>query len=245
MKEYSREKFIHALNEIWNYMHLYQTIEKCDLMIGCGSSNLLIPEKCVQLYNEGYAPKILFCGGKGKITANYFTETEAEKYKQVALKLGVPEEDILTENQSSNTRENFLFGIDILKQKQISFQKVLIVHGPFSERRTFSVAKAILKESKCFITSPELTFEEFLNYLKNNIEIAFDLISVIVGDIQRLVIYPQFGWQIENEVPDEIIKAYQYLKSLGFTKYIFTRNQIQKLINQNDIIDGQIKNYFC
>ena len=39
-------------------------------------------------------------------------------------------------------------------------------------------------------------------------------------------------------------KIEQDLKNMGYTKYIFTKEQIQKLIDENGIIDGYKPNYF-
>ena len=59
-----------------------------------------------------------------------------------------------------------------------------------------------------------------------------------------MIIFPQLGWQIRNEVPDKIIEDYYKIKNMGYTKYIFTKEQIQKLIDENGIIDGYKPNYF-
>ncbi len=240
--KYEKE-IINALQEIWNYMRLDQSLEKCDLIMGCGCSNLEIPIKCAKLYKDGYAKKILFTGGLGKITKNFFNKSEAEIYKDIAIKQGVNEKDILIETKSKNTVENFKFSSNILKNNNIKSDKILIVHGSLSQRRTLSCAKAVLKDKTFLITSPDITFEDFLNKLKEN-KHAIDTISTIVGNIQRLIIYPQFGWQQETKVPENIINAYYLLKELGFSKYILSQNEITNLINKFGIIKKQHKNYF-
>lgn len=234
-----------ALKEIWNYMKLNHPIEKCDIIIGCGCSNLDIPIKCLELQKEGYAPKILFVGGYGKITKNNFNKPEAEIYKDIALANGIKEDNILIESKSTNTGDNFRFGMKILEKNNIKYNKILIVHKPFNERRTYSSAKIILKNKDIKITSPDITFEEYLKKLnkKSYLEIL-DEISVIVGDIQRMVIYPQFGWQIENELPELVKKSYYYLKDIGFSKYILSKEQIKDLIDEFGVVEGKKENYF-
>ena len=69
-------------------------------------------------------------------------------------------------------------------------------------------------------------------------------ISTIVGNIQRMIIYPQFGWQEKEEVANNVLDAYNKLKELGFTKFILSKEQIKELINKYGIIDGQKENYF-
>lgn len=239
------DEIVVSLKEIWDYMKLNQPLEKCDLIIGCGCANLEIPVKCAKLYNEGYANKILFTGGYGKITAKIFDKPESMIYKEIAILNGVLEEDILIEDKSTNTGDNFRFAKDILNRNKIKHDKILIVHKPFSERRTISSAKAILKNSKLIITSLDTTFEKTLEQLKSHkYEKIVDIISTIVGDVQRMIIYPQFGWQVECDVPEEVISAYRYLKDMGFDKYIFSEQEIKNMISLYGIIDMQKENYF-
>lgn len=114
-----------------------------------------------------------------------------------------------------------------------------------SERRTLSAAKAILEDKTLSITSPDMSFDEFITKLENreNEEVK-NIISIIVGDIQRIIIFPQLGWQVENDVPEEIVDAYYFLKQQGFDKYIFDKEQIQNLINKHGLIEQKEANYF-
>ena len=235
---------IDSLRILWNYMHLNQSLQKCDLIIGCGCSDMEVPVKCATLKKEGYAPKILFCGGLGKRTKHYLNQTEAEVFKEIAMKEGVSEEDILIETKSTNTQDNFKFARKIIEEQNIPFNRILIVHGPFSERRTLAAAETIFPDKELFITSPNVTFHSFLELLGNNPKEAFDIISVIVGDIQRMVIYPQFGWQTEQPIPNEVYQAYNDLKKLGFTKFIWTPEKIEALIDQFGIEKGKTKTLF-
>lgn len=238
--ENNKKEIVNNLKILWDYMVLNQPINKCDIIIGCGCSNRDIPVKCAELYKKGYAPKILFAGGFGKITKDEFAQTEAEIYKDIALKNGVPESDILLETKSTNTGDNFRFANKILKENNIDAKKILIVHKKLNERRTLSTAKAILPDKVLFITSPDMTFEDFIKSLEQNKEKIENIISVLVGDIQRIVIYPQFGWQIENEIPKKVIDSYNYLKKLGYSKYILPEETIKE-ISKKEVLGENIQ----
>lgn len=60
--------------------------------------------KGVELYNEN--PKPIYISG-GKLFGS--TESEAEIYKDLMIKLGVPSQDIIVEGESRNTLENAKF----------------------------------------------------------------------------------------------------------------------------------------
>jgi hypothetical protein len=43
------------------------------------------------------------------------------------------------------------------------------------------------------------------------------VIHMLVGDTQRIWVYPSKGWAAEQEVPDDVRKAYSRLIDAGFT----------------------------
>ena len=235
---------INNLRIIYNYMKLNQNLKKAELIIGCGCHYLEVAEKCIELYKLGYANKILFTGGLGKETSSILKKSEAEIYKDIAINSGVRENDILIENMSTNTGDNFRFSFKLLEEKNISVKNVIIVHGPFSERRTLSAAKAIVNDVEFIITSPYQSLDEFLSSIYFNNNNIRNIISVVVGDIQRMIVFPQFGWQIENEVPQTVLDSYYYLKNMGFDKYILNKNDIDLLINKFEIVPKDDRIYF-
>ncbi len=234
-----------ALKTIWNYMVLNQELTKCDLIIGCGCYDKQIPVLCAELLKAGYAPKIIFTGGLGKITQELFPKSEAETYRDIAVSCGVDPEKILIENKSTNTGDNFKFSAVLIAENNLKANKILIVHRGIYQRRTLNVAKTILRDSEIFITAPPVTFEEFITFLEHSTDEEVERsISVIVGNIQRLIIYPQFGWQTEEEIPLNVLKAYKILKEMGYDKYIYKKEDIKKLIKTHGLEKGREPNYF-
>ena len=170
MNYFDDERFVEALKILWSYMKLNQKITKSNVIIGCGCHDLNIPVRCAELYREGFAKKILFTGGLGKITLNFFQKSEAKTFRDIAIKCGVDKNDILIENKSTNTGDNFRFGIKVLEKANITADKIIIVHRPINERRTFASAKAIILNKDISITSSKQSFQEFLDYVRQLIE---------------------------------------------------------------------------
>lgn len=74
-----------------------------------------------QLYRKGVAPKVIVSGGK--IMADHGgvpAKTEAEAMKRLLMDLGVPEEAIVSEARSVNTRDNIAFVRAIMQDKPIA-----------------------------------------------------------------------------------------------------------------------------
>jgi len=42
----------------------------------------------------------------------------------------------------------------------------------------------------------------------------------MVGDLQRIKVYPARGFQIEQEIPDHVWHAYEQLVHAGYDKYL-------------------------
>jgi uncharacterized SAM-binding protein YcdF (DUF218 family) len=201
---------------IWDYHHVNHSLKKSDCILVLGSNDLRVAEYSADLYLQGLAPLLLFSGGLGNLTKGVWTEPEADQFASIALKRGIPEEAIFVENKSTNTGENILFTQQLLKEKNLNPESFIVVQKPYMERRSFATFKKHWPEKEFCVTSPQLTFEEY-----PTTEISLDLlINVMVGDLQRIKIYPARNFQIYQEIPDEVWKAYKQLLDLGFTKHL-------------------------
>lgn len=82
----------------------------------------------VKLYQEKRAPYLLLSGGLGKTG----TIPESHLMKEKAISLGVPEEAILTEDQSNNTTENVLCALLVFERKFLlqNIHRLIVVTSP-------------------------------------------------------------------------------------------------------------------
>ena len=54
-----------------------------------------------------------------------------------------------------------------------------------------------------------------------------------------MIIFPQFGWQIKQEVPQEVQNAYRKLKSMGFDEFVISKEKIKQEIEKYGIIEKE------
>lgn len=88
----------------------------------------------LQLYRMGKIKKILITGGQGLNPVN--SQTEAEVLKRFLLMTGMPEDDILIEDQSKNTAQNAEFSKAFLEEKGISItQEFVLITSAFHMSR--------------------------------------------------------------------------------------------------------------
>ncbi len=201
---------------IWDYHHMNNLLVKSGCIFVLCSMDTRVAERAAELYQQGYAPYILFSGGSGKWTKDIFDKPEAEVFADVAMKLGVPEDAIIIENKSTNTGENIIFSKQLLQEKGLDFNSFILVQKPYMERRTYATFKKRWPEKEFTVTSPQLSFEE---YTQDKIFKELT-IHVMVGDLQRIKEYPVKGFQIPQEIPNDVWAAYEKLVSLGYTSHL-------------------------
>lgn len=201
---------------LWNYHLLYHQVEKSDCILALGSHDLRVAVRAAELYLQGFAPLVIMSGGLGNFTRHLWSKKEADMFAEVAMGLGVPKEAILIENRSANTGENILFTQQLLSDKGIDPHRFILVQKPYMERRSFATFKQHWPQKEILVTSPQIKFEEYPNK-----EIPLEkVINIMVGDLQRIIEYPKRGFQIPQEVPDEVISAFHQLMEAGFDKHL-------------------------
>lgn len=202
--------------KLWDYHHLHHTPGPADCILVLGNQDLRVAERGAELYLQGLAPILLFSGGLGKVTAGVWTDTEAERFARIALDMGVPSEAIFIENKSTNTGENILFTQQLLAGKNLDPHTFLLVQKPYMERRSYATFKKHWPEKELVVTSPQISFEDYPTP-----EMPMEkVIQGMVGDLQRIRVYPEKGFQIPMEIPAEVWQAYERLVGWGFDQFV-------------------------
>jgi uncharacterized SAM-binding protein YcdF (DUF218 family) len=106
----------------------------------------------------------------------------------------------------------------LLQKHNIDVQKLILVQKPYMERRTYATFCKQWPGNtvEIMVTSPQISFED---YPTNEISLE-EVIHIMIGDLQRIYLYPQKGFQIYQEIPASVWEAYHYLTSKGFTHHL-------------------------
>lgn len=200
---------------LWDYMVLKQSLEKADAIIVGGSLDTRPAVRGAELFLQGWAPVLVMSGGHGRITKNRWQKSEAQTYAEIAQELGVPSDKILIEDKSTNSGENIRFTKLLLETNGIEPKKLILVHKPYAERRFYATMQKQWPEVDFIVTSPQVTFEEWRPGDGHD-----DFLHFLVGDMQRILIYPKKGYQIEQEVPDDVLIAFNKLIDMGYTEQL-------------------------
>jgi uncharacterized SAM-binding protein YcdF (DUF218 family) len=208
------------VERLWRYHQLNQPLSKADAILVLCSYDTAVAERAAQLFLDDWAPLLIFSGGLGSITSRFWKEPEADQFAAIAVRMGVPEASILIENQSTNTGENILCTRRLLAARALDPHRFIVVQKPYMERRSYATFKKLWPEKELVVTSPRATLDEYLNRFSNTSLSTDDVISIMVGDLQRLKIYPERGFQIPQEIPDDVWDAYLQLVEAGYDKHL-------------------------
>ena len=212
---------LHALAEkLWDYHKLNHDLAPADAILVLCSHDTAVGERGAQLFLDGWAPLLIFSGGLGAITRHLWSEPEADQFARIAVAMGVPRERIVIENRSTNTGENVLFTRRLLDERQLSPQRFILVQKPYMERRTYATFKQRWPEKDAVVTSPQVSFDAYVSGYSNKALSSDDVVAIMVGDLQRIRVYAEKGYQIPQDIPDDVWDAFEELVDAGFDKYL-------------------------
>ncbi|MEH0545875.1 YdcF family protein [Streptomyces sp. B21-105] len=198
---------------LWDYQQMHHESRPCSVAIGLGSHDLGVADTTVDLYRRGMMPLIVFTGATSRTTQDRMPRGEAEHYRDRALELGVPADVILVEPNARNTGQNITLSRALLVEHSIDVSSVLLVSKPYEERRAYATARKLWPGVEFVSASTPMTLATYVDAIQD----ARRVVDMLVGSLQRLMIYPAQGFLISQDVPDEAIRAYKRLVARGFT----------------------------
>ena len=201
---------------LWDYMLLRHDMAPADVILALGSNDVRVGQHAAQLFLRGLAPLMVCSGRLGRLTAGRFEKSEAETFADAAVRLGVPRSAILIEDASTNTGENIDRSRALLAKAGIRPARVIVVQKPYMERRAWATFRVRWPEPDVRVTSPPISYDEYPTP-----EIPRDLvINILVGDVQRMRVYAERGFQVPQPVPDDVWTAWQELVRRGYTAHL-------------------------
>ncbi len=206
--------------KIWDYHRMNQPLERADAILVLCSHDTAVAERGAQLWLEGWAPLLIFSGGLGAVTGRMWSEPEADQFARIARGMGVPEERIMVENRSTNTGENVIFTRRLLEERGIEAAKFILVQKPYMERRASATFRKFWPEKESVVTSPQASFDEYFDRYSNSALSEDEVVSIMVGDLQRIKVYPEKGFQIPQEIPEDVWEAFEELVRAGYDRHL-------------------------
>ncbi|MFF7476478.1 ElyC/SanA/YdcF family protein [Streptomyces sp. NPDC008092] len=208
---------------LWDYDQMGHVSRPCSVAIGLGSHDLGVADIAVDLYERGMVPLLVFTGATSPTTRERMPRGEAVHYRERALERGVPSSAILVEPRARNTGENIRFSRELLENAGVDVASVLLISKPYEERRAYATARKLWPEVEIVSASSPMTLDEYVDSIGD----ARLVIDMLVGALQRLLVYPEQGFMISQQVPSDVADAYERLCRRGFTSRLLRDVQEQ------------------
>ncbi len=213
------QETLRCAKQIYDFLSDCPQIQgKADLILVLGSHDLRVPEHAAKLFLFGASDAIICSGGYGKMTEGIFSAPEARVFADILVKSGVPSSQILTEEKAGNTGDNFRFSRKLAEQYGMKVHRGIAVCKPYMAKRAWAAGTVQWPEAEWTVSVPHIPFSQYEtdeNRLKSEIEL-------MVGDLQRLWVYADRGWQARVSIPKDIILAYESLIRQGFDRYLIS-----------------------
>ena len=202
---------LHA-ERLWNYFASFECKGACDAIVVCCSYDLRVCDYACELIRQGVSSRLVLSGKTGHWTGMLWTEPEAVVFFERARSLGIDDEVIVLEECATNIGEN------VAKSRALipNAKSVTFVTKPNTLLRVKLTVPVQWPEIHAYISCPDIRFPGDVS----NIVGLFGLINEMVGDIERIMEYPKLGYQVEHELPPEVIESWEYLKRQGFTQHV-------------------------
>lgn len=213
---------LEQVRTLWDYHRIDDKVQKADLIFCLGSLDIRSAQRAAELYLENLSETVMFSGGIAHVNdllRTTWSQPEAVVFANEAMRLGVPQENILLEPEAANTGENITKGFEVLRRAGKEAKSMILVQKPYMVRRTFATFKKQWpgEDVKIMVTSPKISFEKYFDVDDAEKQ---KIINIMVGDLDRIKQYPEKGFQIYQEIPEYVTKAFEFLVNEGYTSHL-------------------------
>ncbi|MFG3619549.1 YdcF family protein [Nocardia sp. NPDC047654] len=198
---------------LWRYNQMDHPVRPVDVGIGLGGHDPGVATYAAHLYHRGMFPLIVFTGANAPTTVERFPRGEAVHFREHALRLGVPDSAILIEPAARHTPDNIGFTRALLADRGIAIASAMLISRPYQQRRSYAICRKQWPELDVICGSQPMPLREYIDSIGD----VDRVITMLVGDTQRIWVYPQQGRAIEQVVPTGVMAAYTRLVDAGFT----------------------------
>ncbi|MEV8513462.1 YdcF family protein [Dactylosporangium sp. NPDC051484] len=197
---------------LWEYHNMHHELRPCDVGIGLGSHDLGVAIIATDLYHRGLYPLLVFTGANAPTTVERFPRGEAVHYAEYATEHGVPADAVLVEPAATNTQQNFELTRELLGERGITMRSAIVMSRPYQQRRAYATAKKLWPDVDIVCASNPLDLDTYVRSIGD----VNKVISMLIGDTQRIRVYAERGFAIPQDVPYGVDAAYERLVQAGY-----------------------------
>lgn len=195
---------------LWDWQSAHEEPGPADAALGLGSYDVRVADRCVELFREGRVRLVCFTGASGNFTEGRFPRGEAHAFADRARALGLPEEALIIEPVARNTADNIRLARPLLEARGV--RSIILVAKPNMLARGRATLPVHWPEVRAGFAAAPVSFARDLAPGRS----VRDLVEELVGDAERLRVYPERGWQTRVAIPAEVTEAVGELIRRGY-----------------------------
>jgi uncharacterized SAM-binding protein YcdF (DUF218 family) len=204
-----------ALAEIlWDWQAAHEEPAPADAALGLGSYDIRVADRGVELFRAGLVRLVCFSGASGNFTEGRFPHGEARAFAERALALGLPESALIIEPHARNTADNVRLSRPLLEARGV--RSITVVAKPNMLARARATLPIHWPEVRAGFSAARVPFGRELAPGRT----LRDLVNELVGDAERLRLYPARGWQVAVDIPAEVSHAVRELILRGYDQHL-------------------------
>ncbi|MFD0855839.1 YdcF family protein [Actinomadura adrarensis] len=198
---------------VWDYLVCLTPLAPSQVILAMGCHDLRVAAHAARLWHEGWAPLVVASGGNGKVTSVWH-ETEARAFARVLREHGVPDEAVLLEETATNTGENITATCDLLRRRNVPVERGILVAKPYMTRRSLATAQRQWPDVEWLVAAPEISYDTCMK------DDPRQVLELMVGDLQRMVVYAERGFQAPMPMSEDAWLAHEELARLGYDRHV-------------------------
>lgn len=198
---------------LWDYHQMGHPLRAADAAIVLGCHDLGVADAAAEQYHAGRVPVLVCSGADNPTRAELFPDGEAAAFADRLIELGVPAAAVLTEPCATNTGANIALSRAVLADAGIRVGTVMVVSMPYMQRRAYTTCRAVWPEVEVVCAASALTLDDYAKTIGDN----HLVLDHLVGDLQRIIVYPSQGFAIAQDIPEHVTAAYDRLIAAGYT----------------------------
>lgn len=212
-----------AIEIIWDYMQLRQTVTSADVLVLLGSRDDRVANYAASLLQNDIAPICVVTGGEAHhhdlLATKWDEGSEADHFIAILRAEGIDGLRIYREAKATSTGDNVLLSHKLLVSHEIYPKSILIITKPYMERRALATFQAQWPDTGCNmrVSSVGGTIAEYCADKTQDYE---TVVNIMVGDFQRIIEYPKRGFLMEQPIPQNAHDAYQILVDAGYDQHL-------------------------
>ena len=138
-----------VVSRIGRFLGPTDQLQKADVIVAIsGGDTASRAATATQLYKDGWAPKLVFSGA----ALDPLSPSNAAVMREIAIRSGVPGDDVIAEERALDTAENAINSVVILKQ--LNAKRVILVTSGYHQRRAAMEFREVVGKNVQIINQP-------------------------------------------------------------------------------------------